>query len=411
MIKPKVLLSVYACNPYQGSEHAVGWGLIEMISSFADLTVIAETKNNKQDILDYLQREDHSLSDVKFYFIKKKRNAILRRLWPPSYYWFYRKWQWKAYKLATQLDAEHRFDIFHQGNMVGFREPGYLWKFGTRCIWGPVGGLGYFPMRFASTIGVMSSLYYIVYNIWNYFDASTFRRPYKCAASSNVTLLAATKVNQSIMKSRWNADSTIFQEIGVSKIEQIGNKAPRCNNTLNIIWVGKVIPRKALGLAISSIFKASKYCDVRFHIVGDGPLLKRHMEFARKLGISPLCNFHGKLSRSDTISLIKQSDVMLITSLRDLNSVVTVEALSSGVPVIAPDHCGFSDVLNNNCGFLIPTDSPSVLIDGIVRKLILLSENSQLLETISNNALERANDFLWSQKCEKLYSTYKEILK
>jgi glycosyltransferase involved in cell wall biosynthesis len=410
MSKPKVLLSVYACNPNQGSEHAVGWGLIEMISTFADLTVITETKNNKHAILKYLQREDHRLSDVKFHFIEKKRNETLRRLWPPSYYWFYRRWQLEVYQLAMQLNAEQKFDIFHQGNMVGFREPGYLSKIGTRCIWGPIGGLGYFPLRFASAIGLVPLLYYVVYNLLNYFDAATFRRPYKTAVSNNVSLLAATKENQSIIKSRWNTSSEIFQEIGISKIET-SEKVPRSDNILKIIWVGQVIPRKALGLAIWSIFKASKYCDVRFHIVGDGPLLKKHIEVARNLGISNLCNFHGKLSRSDTISLIKKSDVMLITSLRDLNSVVTVEALSSGVPVIAPDHCGFSDVLNDDCGFLIPTDSPSALIEGIVSKLLLLSDNPKLLNSLSNNALERANDFLWSQKCKKLYSIYKKILK
>ena len=56
------------------------------------------------------------------------------------FYKYYKEWQWKTYVIAKEIIQQHHIDIVHQLNMIGFREPGYLWKLGIPYLWGPIGG-------------------------------------------------------------------------------------------------------------------------------------------------------------------------------------------------------------------------------------------------------------------------------
>ena len=146
--KLKILISSYTCSPYRGSEPGVGWNFVKGLSKFHEVHVIVEKKKWKKDINNYLNENPRLNENLKFYFLIKKRNKILRKLWPPSYYWFYKKWQKQAYKLGVELNEKENFDIIHQLTMVGYREPGYLWKIDKPFVWGPIGGLEITPWRF-----------------------------------------------------------------------------------------------------------------------------------------------------------------------------------------------------------------------------------------------------------------------
>ena len=56
------------------------------------------------------------------------------------FYKYYKEWQWKTYLMAKDICKEEKIDVLHQLNMIGFREPGYLWKLsqenGVPFVWG-----------------------------------------------------------------------------------------------------------------------------------------------------------------------------------------------------------------------------------------------------------------------------------
>ena len=47
-------------------------------------------------------------NNISFNFVKRKRNSILEKIWPPSYYWSYAEWQRRAYKF---IKDNKNFDI------------------------------------------------------------------------------------------------------------------------------------------------------------------------------------------------------------------------------------------------------------------------------------------------------------
>ena len=212
----KVLVCVYACSPYRGSEPGMGWNYLRLIATGREVWAIAEQEKWEADINKWLSEHPNEMQNVHFVFIRKPRCRWLRRIWPPSYYWFYRIWHWKAYKAACQMNKEIGFDCTHQLNMVGFREPGYMWKLPIPFIWGPVGGLGQTDWRLLGLLPFAGKIEFFFRNLINWCHSHFMLRPRRAAqkASRTGTFITATSENQREAKRLWNAGSTILCEIG-----------------------------------------------------------------------------------------------------------------------------------------------------------------------------------------------------
>ena len=109
----KILISAYACSPYQGSEASMGWGFVNELSKHHELTVFVEAEKFQNDIKRWLvDNENHSR--INFIFVQKRRNRLLRKIWPPSYYFYYREWHLNVLKIAKQLINKESYDLCHQ---------------------------------------------------------------------------------------------------------------------------------------------------------------------------------------------------------------------------------------------------------------------------------------------------------
>ena len=64
------------------------------------------------------------------------------------FYSHYKKWQKRTLKIASDIIKQHPIDIIHQLNMIGFREPGYLWQINKPFVWGPVDAKENFPIAY-----------------------------------------------------------------------------------------------------------------------------------------------------------------------------------------------------------------------------------------------------------------------
>jgi glycosyltransferase involved in cell wall biosynthesis len=371
-----------------------------------DLWVIVEEEKFRKDIELWQRSGDPRQSSITFHFIAKRRRRFLRRIWPPSYYWSYRQWHRDALALARRLHEEVQFDLAHQLTMVGFREPGYLWKLKLPFVWGPVGGMGYFPPSFLSEVGPYGACYYVGYNLYNWLQLHFLRRPVLAARRAGLGLIFATDENRRYSEKHWKTDGTVLAEVGVQSTleEPLSRRAP--TEPLRLVWSGEHIPRKALNLGIRAL--AALPVDVHWEldVLGTGPRTAVWQAMARRLGLTHRCHFHGRVPRAAALDIMKRAHAMLITSLRDLTSTVTVEALALGLPVVCPDHCGFSNAVTETSGFRVRARNPREMISGITSALIALYRDEALRLRLAHGALERARDFLWTSKTSVLATIY-----
>lgn len=216
----KVLVNCYACSPYKGSEPGMGWNFVRCLSQYHELHVITESKF-QLDLERYLSGHPEYRNNLTFYYIKRERHQLLRKIWPPSYYWYYRDWQRKAFSLAQELHKCQHFNLVHQLNMIGYREPGYLYKMDIPFIWGPIGGFNITPWQLLSLMGVYGSLFYACRNLINlcqmYFSVRV-----RQAVKRSRCLIAATTGDDRVIYKLYRRNSILISEVGVDTIKRGG---------------------------------------------------------------------------------------------------------------------------------------------------------------------------------------------
>ena len=404
----KVLINAYTCSPYRGSEHAVGWNYIKGLSISHELYVITESKSYK-DICKYKNDHPDELKNCQFFSIEKKRHKLLRKIWPPSYYWFYKEWQKKALHLAKKLDEKVDFDLIHQLTMVGFREPGFLYELKKNIVWGPIGGMHVSPWKMLPYIGLYGCIYYGMRNLLNIVDMHLKRRPAKMARYCR-TLIAATQDAHDAAKTLWNRESIIIPEAGMLDGSLCSNVQihPR-GNKLKIAWSGNHTPAKALNFLIDALTLCKNKDDVELHILGDGVYSQRWKKLAEKYNVEKNVVWHGRKPRNEALDIMKGCDLFCITSLADLTSTVLLEALSCALPVISFDLFGFSNVITSSCGIKIKVSSKEETEKKLALAIDYIFENESVRLQLSNGALKRAQDFLWTKKIQMVNEIYHKI--
>lgn len=389
----------------------MGWGYLRSVAQHHDIWALVDGWEFEEELIAYHKAHPAELKRVHFIFIPNKPRPLLRKLWPPSYYWLYNAWHRRAYKVAKRLHEEIHFDAAWKLSMVTFREPGYLWKLPIPFIWGPVGALGYTDFRLFPLAGLRGGVEYFVRNIINWCHSRFLQRPRKAAikAASCAALIAATGENQREMKRLWNVDSVIMSEVGIEAVSSLHIKQ---RDGVRLVWSGQFTHGKALPILLRSLnlIKGKMPAGWSLDVIGDGVLRTRWMSLARKLGLSPFITWHGWVSRKESVHIQEEANVSVITSIRDLTSTVLIESLSCGNPVICLDHCGFSDVIDETCGVKIPVGWPLGVVNGFADAVLSFSEASHR-EMLSLGGRQRAETFVWRNKTNVLLRLIEGALK
>lgn len=401
----KVLVSCYACSPYQGSEPGMGWNFVNSLSRYHELHIITEGKF-EADIRRFFSENPEREKDFHFYFIWKKRHKKLRKIWPPSYYWFYKAWQKKAYKMAVGLNEKDNFDVIHQLNMVGYREPGYLWKINKPLVWGPIGGFGQVPWSLIPTMNLRGIVFYACHNIINNWQMHFMRRV-RVAMKKAAALISATADTQSAIKKIYGRESIIISEVGLvgDASKSIARRSK--NEKLKICWSGLHIPRKSLNLLLDALAICGSD-NIELHVIGEGSETNRWKRMAHKLKLDNVV-WHGWVERADAIKIMHGCHLFCITSLSDLTSTVILEALSYGLPVIALDHCGFSSVLTENCGIKIAITNKKQVVSDIGKAIMKLESDEDLRYKLAQGAQQRALEYNWEDKAKTISKIYESV--
>jgi glycosyltransferase involved in cell wall biosynthesis len=127
--------------------------------------------------------------------------------------------------------------------------------------------------------------------------------------------------------------------------------------------------------------------DVVLDVVGDGPRRDELEALARRLGIQDQARFLGIKSSGDVAALMRGSDVFVLPSLWENAPHVVLEALASGLPLVATDVGGVSELFSEDEGVLVPAADPERLALAVRDVSARRSEYSP--ERLSRHARER----------------------
>ena len=373
-----VLVNAYAVNPYWGSEQGMGWNWVVNIARYCNVYVITEGefRDNIEEAMMSLSQKDH----LHFYY-NPLPTKVRKMCWNQGdwrFYWYYRNWQKQTLKIAKQIIKNNRIDILHQLNMIGFREPGYLWKIKeVPFVWGPIGGMELMPMEYLLGVPMKQRLFNYLKNIINQYQ-----------------YLYSSRVHAAIQK----ADILI----GIDSNSTFRRKTSKSDEPFKIIWIGKFDFRKQLPIAIKSI-TAMNQRNVELHICGTGndDAVNEMKRMAEICGIASKCHWHGNVSHDKILKMMASSDLMFFTSIMEATSTVVLEAITVGFGPIVKDFAGITVELSN----------PYKSVQDFAHELSLLYQNRAVLNDISTRMLEKRQELTWEAKAKKLVRHYEEILK
>ncbi len=227
-------------------------------------------------------------------------------------------------------------------------------------------------------------------------------------------------------------ESWLDQTVGVGrgKIHQIYNGVDRvkfspvtekqrdlapagfiADDSIVIGTVGRLAAVKdqaSLIAAFGLLLHAAEECRERLRliIVGDGPLRETLQQQVRTLDIQANVWMAG--DRDDVPALLRLLDLFVLPSLGEGISNTLLEAMATGVPVVATDVGGNPELVEEgHNGRLVPVNDPQALA-GVMEQLV---RQPDLLTVMGDNGLERVrSQFDWDVTVEKYLSIYDELL-
>jgi glycosyltransferase involved in cell wall biosynthesis len=147
------------------------------------------------------------------------------------------------------------------------------------------------------------------------------------------------------------------------------------------------------------------------HFIGDGPDKKVLSELVAKLDLNEKIVFHGRQTQDQIANFLQDVDVLVAPSVptsdgrREGIPVVLIEAMSSGVPVIASNISGIPElVLNEQSGLLTPPRDSDALFIALERYYLDPGLRKRFAEAGRNTVI---NDFDLHQNAAKLVQKFR----
>jgi len=413
----RILLSAFYLSPFRGSEAGVGWRIAEGLSKKYDVTILCgdftpggitagDLKKFRDQKLPTPNLEIHEIRADKIAQILHKLHA-LPGMWF-FYYLAYERWQRQALKLAQELHCRAPFDLAHHVNIIGFRQPGYLWKLGIPWFWGPIAGASMIPWGFFS---MMSRAEQFRWGSRNLINSWQMRHSPRCiqAAKHARRIWGVTPEDCHMVSNLWKVPVESMLETGTTPVGQVAPRTYHDGEILKLAWSGLFQGRKALPLLLEALALVAQK-NWELHILGQGPEEKKWRAIAGNLGISDHLRWHGLLERNAALVKMNECHLLVHSSVKEGTPHVVMEALTLGLPVMCHDSCGMGTAVDAGSGIKVPLRNPMTSIAGFRHGLQGIFLNPSLIAKLSAGAIARASQLSWDTIIEKLSDAYEEEL-
>lgn len=171
-------------------------------------------------------------------------------------------------------------------------------------------------------------------------------------------------------------------------------------DTVVVAYIGRIAAEKGLAIAAAAMRRLEGEKSIRFVVVGEGPYEERMRSLS-----PPDTVFTGRLSGDSLTAAYASADLFVFPSTTDTFGQVLLEAMASGLPVVAADAGPTREVVGEEAGaFVQPADDAAMAAE-IFRLATDAAERSRM----SGGALRAASARSWSAVFDELIRDYNEV--
>lgn len=243
----------------------------------------------------------------------------------------------------------------------------------------------------------------------NYKDKKL--KKYICDIYSKTNkLIAVSPALQQIIKDKYGFDSVYIPNVVDTKLFAGYQIAKENNSHFNFISVGNLIPRKRIDLVVSAFAGAFKNNEnVHLTIIGEGPERSKIESIIKSNNLENKVKMLGLQTREVIAKEIQYSDCFVLPSQHETFGVVYIEAMASGLPIIATKCGGPEHFINESNGMLVDIDS----LEQLKNAMLYIKNN---IEKFSNKEIvafvkEEFSPYALSSKLTDIYCDVVKTLK
>lgn len=195
----------------------------------------------------------------------------------------------------------------------------------------------------------------------------------------------------------------VLNPLAFQKPQTFSFKQP--SSRLNILFAGRLAVEKNIPLLIRSTLQLKKMgFPFRLMIAGDGPLKSDLIQMVSQSNLTDSVEFLGHLNHAQLEEEYRRADVFVLPSVIETLSLVAIEAMSFGCPLIVTNKilCAEELVENGRNGFIVDSEDETELTD----KLIRLKNEPQLFSEMQLAAYRFSERFEPSKIAAQVESLY-----
>ena len=194
-------------------------------------------------------------------------------------------------------------------------------------------------------------------------------------------------------------------EAGAEPFSPVDEADRHGDDSFRLIAVGRLVPRKGFDHLLAALARLP--AQVRLEVIGDGPLAGPLQDLASELGVAARVTWHGFLDRSEILRRMKRADCFVLSSLHEGLGIVVQEAMFAGLPIVATDNGGQTDLITDGeNGLLVPVGDPEAIASAVLR----LMEDAERRQAMGRKNRERVWELAMPLNAEEVLEVLRDAI-
>ena len=175
-----------------------------------------------------------------------------------------------------------------------------------------------------------------------------------------------------------------------------------------VVTVARLVPIKNVPLLVEAIARVrERVPNVHLLIVGDGPERSAVRALVGELGLVDCVTFTGQVPHRDTPACYRTGDVFALSSDFDNSPNAMLEAMASGLPVVATEAGGIREFLGAGGGLVVPRGDAAALAKALER---YLTDAAWARAVGAHNRRIASAEFSWPASARQLLAVYERVV-
>jgi len=225
--------------------------------------------------------------------------------------------------------------------------------------------------------------------------------PFRKQILENVKVFSVSERGKLYLKEKTYFDSVQLSRLGTQTLKRNSLALKKKNR---IVSCSNVISLKRVDLIIRSLARIDSL-DIEWVHFGDGPLLNEMKNLAKEMDLNAV--FKGNVLNEEILNYLQNTSIDLFINLSTTEGIPVsiMEAFSCGIPAIATNVGGTSELVNNVNGILLEENPSEIHISQKINEFFLSHEEEIMVK-------REAAYNTWNEKfnAEKNYTEFAEII-